>query len=102
MAIITKNIDDILPATKEELERIDAINDDQIDTSEIPELDEEWFKTAKAYYPEMKKAISLRVDWDVLEWFKAQAKGRNYKTLMNAVLKSYIKVQKERQLQKVS
>ncbi|NJK73178.1 MAG: BrnA antitoxin family protein [Microcoleus sp. SU_5_6] len=34
-----------------------------------------------------KQAISLRVDRDVLEWFKNQGKG--YQSLMNAVLRSY-------------
>jgi BrnA antitoxin of type II toxin-antitoxin system len=34
-----------------------------------------------------KQAISLRVDRDVLDWFKRQGKG--YQSLMNAVLRSY-------------
>jgi len=59
MAIITKNLTDIPSATKEELERIDVIADEQIYTSAIPELDEEWFKTAKVIYPKKLKAISL-------------------------------------------
>ena len=34
-----------------------------------------------------KASISLRVDQDVLEWFKAQ--GAGYQTRINAVLKAY-------------
>ena len=41
--------------------------------------------------PESKKAISLRVDRDVLEWFQNQGKG--YQSLMNSVLRSYMKYQ---------
>ncbi|MFQ5640629.1 MAG: BrnA antitoxin family protein, partial [bacterium] len=63
---------------------------------EIPELDEEWFKNAKVVLPQKKKAIYLRVDGDVLEWFKSNSKGKGYQTLMNAVLKAYVKAQKGR------
>lgn len=37
--------------------------------------------------PEPKKPVTLRVDADVLAWFRSQGKG--YQTLMNAVLKGY-------------
>ena len=39
-----------------------------------------------------KTAISLRVDQDVLEWFKAQGDG--YQTRINAVLRTYMDAQK--------
>ncbi|NVJ94328.1 MAG: BrnA antitoxin family protein [Marivivens sp.] len=42
--------------------------------------------------PEPKQAISLRVDRDVLEFFKSGGKG--YQTRMNAVLRAYMKSQK--------
>ncbi len=38
----------------------------------------------------------LRVELEMLEWFKPQAKGRGYQTLINAVLNVYAKAQKER------
>ena len=40
--------------------------------------------------PPSKKAISFRVDEDVLEWFKSQGKG--YQSRMNAILRSYYDV----------
>ncbi len=40
----------------------------------------------------LKKAISLRVDLDVLEWFRETGKG--YQTRMNAVLRAYMEAQK--------
>ncbi len=41
--------------------------------------------------PKNKKAVSLHVDRDVLDWFKGQGKG--YQSLMNSVLKSYVEHQ---------
>jgi uncharacterized protein (DUF4415 family) len=51
-----------------------------------PLLDEEWFKSAKLVLPERKVPISMRVDREVLEWFRAQ--GSRYLSRMNAVLKA--------------
>ncbi len=63
------------------------MSDKDIDISDIPELDEDFWKNAKVVVPPHKKAISLRVDEDMLEWFREQ--GRGYQSLMNAVLRSY-------------
>lgn len=68
---------------------IKRIKDSEIDLSEIPELDESFWRRAKLVMPESKRAVSLRVDPDVLDWFKAQGKG--YQSLINAVLRSYKK-----------
>ena len=66
-----------MPISKERLAEIDAIPDDGIDTSDIPEMDEKFFATAKLVMPPgaSKKAVSMRVDEDVLDWFKARARG---------------------------
>ncbi|MFN5154551.1 MAG: BrnA antitoxin family protein [Gemmatimonadota bacterium] len=42
----------------------------------------------RAWGPKPKRAISLRVDEDVLEWFRTS--GPRYQTRMNAVLRSYV------------
>ncbi len=73
------------------LEELKAIREEDIDTSDIPELDESFWEKAQVVMPESKKAISLRVDRDVLEWFQSQGKG--YQSLMNSVLRSYMKYQ---------
>jgi uncharacterized protein (DUF4415 family) len=57
------------------LEEITNISDEAIDTSDIPELDEHFWETAKMLKPINKKAISIRLDSDVLDWFKSQSKG---------------------------
>src|SRR5208282_356902 len=58
------------------------------DPDTAPILDEEWFRTARLVMPEAKVPVSIRVDRDVLEWFKAQ--GPRYQSRMNAVLKAYV------------
>ncbi len=64
-----------------------ALGDEDIDTSDIPELDEAFWEKAQVRYPVEKKAISIRMDADVLEWFKAGGKG--YQSRINAVLRAY-------------
>ena len=81
--------------TKEKtLKELAEMPDSEIDYSDIPELGEEFWKNAKIILPEPKKAISLRIDKEVLRWFKAQGKG--YQSRINAVLKAYVEAQKAR------
>ena len=81
--------------SKTDWKKFDKLSDNQIDISEIPELDKEWFRNVKIVLPEKKKAISLRVDKDVLEWFKSKSKGKGYQTFMNAVLKAFVEAKKK-------
>lgn len=71
--------------------RVDALKDEDIDYSEIPELDENFFKEA-VIWPGSKQQITLRLDPDVLQFFKNQGKG--YQTTINAVLRKYMEAQK--------
>ena len=63
-----------------------------------PEQDDDEFELdwtrAELVTPEPKKAISLRVDPDVLEFFKSQ--GAGYQTRMNAVLRAWMDAQLKR------
>jgi len=65
--------------------RIDALRDEDIDFSDIPEQGEEFFEAAMLRLP--KKTVCIRLDADVLEWFKAQGKG--YQSRINAVLRAH-------------
>ena len=53
--------------------------------------DESFWANAEIMMPQPKRAISLRVDSDVLEWFKSHGSG--YQTRMNAVLRAYMEAQ---------
>ena len=71
--------------------KLDAMKDEDIDYSDIPELGDEFWAKAKLIRPE-KKPVSLRIDQDILNWYKHQ-KGR-YQTLINQVLRQYMNAQK--------
>lgn len=71
------------------LEEIAQRSDEDIDTSDIPELTEEFFKNARWVGPhERKQQMTIRFDADIVDWFKAQGKG--YQSRMNAVLRAYV------------
>lgn len=72
---------------KSDLKRLDAMRDEDIDYSEIPEFDEEFLRTVEMKVSPGKKSIALRVDTDVLEWMKSQGKG--YQSRINAILRAY-------------
>ena len=75
------------PLNKKELAELKALKGRPIDTSDIPEwTDEMWKRAARArFYRPVKKAVSLRLDADVLAWFKRD--GRRYQTRINAALR---------------
>jgi uncharacterized protein (DUF4415 family) len=69
------------------LKRIDGLRDEDIDYSDIPALDEEFFKQARVIVPPGKRQLTIRLDADVLAWLKAQGKG--YQSRINAILRMY-------------
>jgi uncharacterized protein (DUF4415 family) len=70
------------------------MRDEDIDFSDAPELGPDFFENA-ILWPGPKKQITLRVDPDVLTFFRKH--GRGYQTTMNAVLRKYMEARKERQ-----
>ena len=70
-------------------EMLKTMPDAEIDASDIPELEKDFFRKAKMRLPKGKQSVSLRLDRDVLDWFKRQ--GRGYQTRINAVLRAYIR-----------
>ena len=72
--------------------RVDSLSDRDIDYSDIPELDKDFFKSATLVLPEPKTTMTIRLDQQVLEWFKA--KGPGYQTRINALLRAYMEAHK--------
>ena len=68
--------------------RLKEMSDSEIDYSDVPKLDKSFFKHAKLRMPKRKQSVSLRLDPDVLDWFKH--KGRGYQTRINAILRAYV------------
>ena len=76
-----------------DLKRIDAMSDDDIDYSDIPEFDDAFLESVEMKFSPGKKQIALRVDTDVLEWMKSQGKG--YQSRMNAILRAYYEARRD-------
>ncbi len=65
-----------------------GLPDSEIDTSDIPELDEAFWNNARVVMPQERGKIQItaKFDADMVRWFKGQ--GRGYQSRMNAVLRS--------------
>ncbi|MBN3940481.1 BrnA antitoxin family protein [Nostoc sp. NMS9] len=70
------------------LKELENIPDTAIDTSDIPELDQQFWETAKMLKSVSQEATLIQLDQDILDWFKS--KGKGYKSLINSALRSYI------------
>lgn len=79
--------------SKTDWDRIKAQSDTDIDTSDILPLDPDFFKSAVLRMPTTKSSITVRLDSDVLTWFRKQ--GRGYQTRMNAVLRTYMEAHRK-------
>ncbi len=77
--------------TPAEARRLDAI---PIDYSDIPPLDDEFFKKATVAWPPTKQQLTIRLDTDVLKWLKAH--GRGYQTRINRILRAAMESQDSR------
>ena len=82
------------PLTEEHLEQLKALEGHPIDLSDIPETPTGFWKGAvrgRLYRP-AKKAISLRLDADIIEWLKKD--GQGYQTRVNLVLRERMLAEK--------
>ena len=79
--------------SKTDWHKIRALSDTDIDTSDIPPLDPDFFKSAVLRMPMAKSSITVRLDSDVLEWFRKQ--GGGYQTRINAVLRTYMEAHRK-------
>jgi uncharacterized protein (DUF4415 family) len=78
-------------------QRLDAMEDEDIDLSDSPEITPEMFAKAivRRGLPttKTKAQITLRIDSDVLQWFKSQ--GRGYQTQINQLLRAYMEAHQQ-------
>lgn len=74
-----------------DLARLRRISDAEIRRTSPPELramPDDFWQGARVVTPVTKQAISIRLDEDVIDWFRAT--GPKYQTRINAVLRSYV------------
>ena len=77
---------------QDQLGALEALPDDQIDTSDIPEI-LDWSDARRGvFYRPVKRQITLRLDADIIAWFKARARGgRGYQTDINGALREHVR-----------
>lgn len=74
-------------------QQIGTMKDENIDFSDIPQLDEQLWSNATLVEPDLTELITMRVKRSVLDFFRAPGKG--YQTRMNRVLENYVRAQRE-------
>ena len=77
---------------KVELEYLAQLDDDKINVKDIPEM-LDWSGAKRGvFYKPVKQQITLRLDADIVHWFRARMQGRRgYQTEINRALRDYIK-----------
>lgn len=84
--------------SRTDLKRLDSLKSKDIDLSDLPEIAPERFARAvvrEGLAPShAKEQVTLRLDADVLTWFRSQGKG--YQTKINSLLRAYMKVSRRR------
>ena len=82
---------------RDELAALAKLTDAEIDTAGIPEvLDWSGAKRGLFYRP-VKRQVTLRLDADILDWFRARAPGgKGYQTRMNRVLRRYVEARQSK------
>ena len=86
-----KDMNELSPDVQAQIREMEALPEDQIDTSDAPEL-LDWSDARRGvFYRPVKQQITLRIDADVIAWFKARARGgRGYQTDINGALREYV------------
>jgi uncharacterized protein (DUF4415 family) len=80
--------------TGDQIRVLKRMPDKAINYSDIPPLkDHKWTRPGALVPTENKKQVTLRLDADVVEFFRAT--GRRYQSRMNAVLRDYVQSNRE-------
>ena len=90
------NVADIKKETSPErdaqMRYLAELPDDQIDTSDIPEITDEQWATARrgSHFRPLKNPVTIRLDADVIAWFKETAESGKYQSEINRVLRQHM------------
>jgi uncharacterized protein (DUF4415 family) len=81
----------LTPEQQAELERLAALPEDNINTGDVPEQ-RDWSGARRgAFFRPVKQQITLRLDADVIDWFKRHPKpDKGYQTAINQALREYV------------
>jgi uncharacterized protein (DUF4415 family) len=73
------------------MKALSRMRDEDIDTSDIPEI-LDWSGAKRGlFYRPIKQQLTLRLDADVIAWFRGKARGgKGYQTIINKALREYV------------
>lgn len=88
----------ITPEIKANLDYLATLSDDSIDLSDMPEITD-WSNAVRGkFYRPVKQQLTLRLDADVVHWFKTHTDGeRGYQTKINAALRRFVEDEVKRE-----
>jgi len=80
------------PAELDQLAKLAAMPDEDIDLSDIPEITDEAWEHARrrGFYKPVKQPVTMRLDADIVAWFKDHAGDKPYQTEINRVLRRHV------------
>ena len=86
-----KDVTDLPSDVQAQIRALEALPDDQIDTADAPEI-LDWSDARRGvFYRPVKQQITLRIDADIIAWFKSQARdGRGYQTDINGAFREHV------------
>ena len=84
------------PEELKQLARLEAMSDADIDTSDIPEMTDEQWANARRYVRPVKQPVTIRLDAEIVGWFKQHAGDQPYQTEINRVLRQHVAQAKRR------
>ena len=80
----------VTPEIQANLDALAAMSDDSIDLSDMPEVTD-WSNAVRGkFYRPVKRQVTLRLDADLLHWFKEHGGPRGYQTRINAALRRFV------------
>ena len=86
-----KDITELPSDVQEQIRALEALPEDQVDTTGAPEI-LDWSDARRGvFYRPVKQQITLRIDADIIAWFKASARdGRGYQADINGALRKHV------------
>lgn len=86
------------PEREAQMRYLAELPDGQIDTSDIPEITDEQWATARrgALFRPLKAPITIRLDADVIAWFKETTASGKYQSEINRVLRQHMADQRKK------
>ena len=86
-----KDMTELPSDVRAQIRELEALPDDQIDTTDAPEI-LDWSDARRGvFYRPVKQQITLRLDADIVAWFRAHARdGRGYQTDINGALREHV------------